>query len=313
MSNQPILVILAAGMGSRYGGLKQIEPIGPNNEIIMDYSLYDAYRAGFRRVIFIIKDEFKEEFDQAIGKRISKYFTVEYAFQEITDLPDNYSQPKERIKPWGTSHALLAARDLIDAPFCVINADDYYGSNAFEIVYNFLTNSENRPNNSKPQYIMVGYQLMKTLSKHGHVARGICEIDSNSKLIHIVERTKIIERDGQAYMTEDDTNWEELPTDSTVSMNFWGFDHSLIGYLKEQFPLFLDQALIDDPLKAEFLLPSSVAELISEDKVQVTVKTSSDQWHGVTYKEDKPKVEEEISKLVDKGIYSSPLWESIND
>ena len=212
MSKQPILVILAAGMGSRYGGLKQIEPIGPSGEIIMDYSLYDAYKAGFRRVIFIIKEEIEQEFDEIIGKRIAKYYSVQYAFQDINDLSDGYYNPEERIKPWGTSHALLAARDIIDAPFCVINADDYYGREAFQIVYDFLVEIEGKPTGSKPQYLMVGYKLMKTLSKYGHVARGICKVDSNNKLIHIVERSKIVERDNRAFMTEDDgLTWEELP------------------------------------------------------------------------------------------------------
>ncbi|HHT24205.1 MAG TPA: nucleotidyltransferase [Clostridiaceae bacterium] len=311
MSKQPILVILAAGMGSRYGGLKQIEPIGPGGEIIMDYSLYDAYQAGFRRVVFIIKKEIEQEFDKIIGKRIAKHYSVQYAFQDINDLPDGYNNPEERVKPWGTSHALLAARDIIDAPFCVINADDYYGREAFQIVYDFLVDISEKPAGSKPQYLMVGYQLMKTLSKYGHVARGICEVDLNNKLIHIVERTKIVERDNQAFMTEDDgQTWEELPRESTVSMNFWGFDLSLIDYLKAQFPTFLDQALTENPLKAEFLLPSSIAELIANDTVEVSVKTSHDQWHGVTYKEDKPQVEQEIQKLIDSGVYSSPLWEA---
>ncbi|NLJ70564.1 MAG: nucleotidyltransferase [Clostridiaceae bacterium] len=311
MSNQPILVILAAGMGSRYGGLKQIEPIGPNGEIIMDYSLYDAYQAGFRRVVFVIKKEFEQEFDEIIGKRISRYFSVQYAFQDINDLPYGYNNPEERVKPWGTSHALLAARDIIDAPFCVINADDYYGREAFQIVYDFLTEIEEKSAESKSQYLMVGYKLMKTLSKYGHVSRGICEVDLQDKLIHIVERKKIVERDNKAFMTEDDgQTWEEIPHQSTVSMNFWGFDISLIDYLKAQFPTFLDQALVENPLKAEFLLPTSIAELISAGTVEVVVKTSHDQWHGVTYKEDKPQVEQEIQKLIDSDVYSSPLWEA---
>ncbi|MGB4609521.1 MAG: sugar phosphate nucleotidyltransferase [Saccharofermentanales bacterium] len=311
MLKQPILVILAAGIGSRFGGLKQIEPVGPNGEIIIDYSLYDAYQAGFRRVVFIIKKEIEQEFDEIIGKRITQYYSVQYAFQDVNDLPAGYHNPQTREKPWGTSHALLAARDIIDAPFCVINADDYYGREAFKIVFDFLVKLEEKPVGSKPQYLMVGYELMKTLSKHGHVARGICEVDSQNKLIYIVERTKIVERDNRAFMTEDDgQTWEEIPRNSTASMNFWGFDVSLINYLKAQFPPFLDQALPENPLKAEFLLPTSIAELIIDDKVEVVVKTSPDQWHGVTYKEDKPQVEHEIRKLIDRGVYSSPLWEA---
>ncbi|HHU53442.1 MAG TPA: nucleotidyltransferase [Clostridiaceae bacterium] len=308
---QPILVILAAGMGSRYGGLKQIEPIGPNGEIIMDYSLYDAYMVGFRRVVFIIKKEIEQEFDEIIGNRTKQHYSVQYAFQDIDDLPDGYKNSQERVKPWGTAHALLAARNVIDAPFCVINADDYYGREAFKIVYDFFADIAEKPAGSKPRYLMVGYELMKTLSKHGHVSRGICEINSQQKLLHIVERTKIVERDNQAFMTEDDGHtWEVIPRESTVSMNFWGFDPSLIDYLKAQFPPFLDKALIENPLKAEFLLPTSVAKLIANDTVEVVVQTSSDQWHGVTYKEDKPQVEQEIRKLIDAGVYSSPLWEA---
>lgn len=312
MSKHPILVILAAGMGSRYGGLKQIDPVGPNGEIVIDYSLYDAYKAGFRRVVFIIKEEIEEEFKNIIGNRMQKYFDVEYAFQDLNDLPKGYNNPEERIKPWGTSHAILAARNLIDAPFCVINADDFYGESAFDIVYRYLVELNTKPEANKPQYLMVGYELMKTLSKHGHVARGICDINTGRKLTKIVERTKIIEQNNMAFFTEDEASWQQLSEDTTVSMNFWGFDPSLIKFLEQGFPTFLDQALEDNPLKSEYLLPNSVGELIDHDLVDVVVKISPDQWYGVTYSEDKPQVEAAIKELVENGFYNSPVWGSID-
>ena len=310
---QPILVILAAGMGSRYGGLKQMDPIGPNGELIIDYSLHDAYQAGFRRVVFIIKEEIEADFKEIIGNRMSDYFEVQYAYQNIHDLPEPFKNPEERIKPWGTSHALLAASDLIDAPFCVINADDFYGKQAYQIVYQELQKMIDQPAKKKPQYIMIGYQLMKTLSKFGHVARGICEVDSSGRLKHIVERTKIIEKDNLAFYTEDDETWHQLSDDTIVSMNFWGFDPSLIDFLKAEFPSFLEQAMVENPLKGEFLLPNSVGNLIDEDKADVLVKTSADQWYGVTYQKDKPQVEKEIVALIEAGKYNSPLWENMND
>ncbi|NLJ95094.1 MAG: nucleotidyltransferase [Clostridiaceae bacterium] len=310
---QPILVILAAGMGSRYGGLKQIDPIGPNGEIIMDFSLFDAYKAGFRRVIFIIKEEIETEFKEIIGNRISDYFEVQYAFQNVEDLPAPFKNPKDRIKPWGTSHALLSAADLIDAPFCVINADDFYGKKAYKIVYDELQNMITNPAKDKPEYVMIGYELMKTLSKHGHVARGICDVNSAGYLNHIVERTKIIEKDNLAFYTEDESTWHQLPEETVVSMNFWGFDTSLIDYLKAEFPKFLDNAMEENPLKAEFLLPNSVGNLIDASEVNVKVKTSPDQWYGVTYQEDKPQVEKEIASMIETGEYKSPLWGNMND
>lgn len=312
MSNQPILVILAAGMGSRYGGLKQIDPVGPSGEIVIDYSLYDAYQAGFRRVVFIIKKEIEEEFKEVIGNRIEKYYDVDYAFQDLHDLPEGYENPPERTKPWGTSHALLAARDFINAPFCVINADDFYGKAAFDKVYRFLVGLNNKNNRSKPQYLMVGYELMNTLSKHGHVSRGICEISAAGKLANIVERSKIIEENNLAFYTEDEASWIQLPEDTTVSMNFWGFDPSIINFIKADFPVFLDKALKENPLKSEYLLPDSVGKLIKDSKVDVVVQTSPDQWYGVTYPEDKPQVEAAIEQLVENELYSSPVWENIN-
>lgn len=312
MPKQAILVILAAGMGSRYGGLKQIDPVGPKGELVIDYSLYDAYQAGFRRVIFIIKKEIEEDFKDKIGKRMEDYFSVQYAYQSLDDLPSGYENPVGRSKPWGTSHALLAARDMIDSPFCVINADDYYGRKAFSLVHEELINMASQSHEEKPHYIMVGYDLMKTLSKYGHVARGICDVDRQGHLLNIVERTKIIEKNNLAFFTEDDQSWQQLSDETTVSMNFWGFDPSLIGFLKAGFPAFLDKALEENPLQAEYLLPTSVGDLIKAGQVAVKVLRSPDQWYGVTYQDDKPQVEAAIRQMVADGKYQSPLWENMN-
>ena len=307
MKNEPILVLLAAGMGSRYGGLKQIDPVGPNGEILMDYSLYDAREAGFKRVIFIIKKQDEEAFDEAIGNRIKKYFEVRYAYQDLDDLPEGYENPEGREKPWGTSHAVLAARDLIDAPFCVLNADDYYGREAFEMIYKVLTEYEEK---DTPEYTMIAYQLMKTLSDHGHVARGVCKVDDDGYLKEIVERTKIIKtEDGASFSEDDGETWEPLDPDSIVSMNFWGFGPSLIDFLKEGFPPFLDKALRENPMKAEYLLPTSVGNLMEAGKVVVKTMACPEKWYGVTYKQDKPVVVEAIQKMIDAGKYPSPLWE----
>ncbi len=310
MLKQPILVILAAGMGSRYGGLKQIEPVGPNGEVVIDYSLFDAQEAGFKRVIFIIKKEIEEDFKEVIGNRMQEHFDVQYAYQNINELPEGFQNPEDRIKPWGTAHALLAAKNLIDAPFCVINADDYYGKEAYQIVYQELLKMQEQAT-EKPQYVMIGYQLMKTLSKHGHVARGICEVNSQNHLTSIVERTKIIEKDHLAFFTEDEETWKQLPEATTVSMNFWGFDESLLDFLEKRFPAFLEKAMQENPLKAEYLLPNVIGELIKDQEIDVAVKTSHDQWYGVTYQEDKPQVQKAIQEMIEQGLYQSPLWENV--
>lgn len=310
MKKEPILVILAAGMGSRYGGLKQIDPLGPNGEVVIDYSLFDAYEAGFRRVVFIIKKEFEEDFKEVIGNKIEKHFEVQYAFQNIEDLPEGFRNPEDRVKPWGTGHALLAAKHMIDAPFCVINADDFYGKEAYRIVYQELLNMQ-ETDKETPEYLMIGYQLMKTLSKHGHVARGICDLNAQQHLTGIIERTKIIEKDHLAFFTEDEETWKQLPEDTTVSMNFWGFDVSVLDFMEERFPAFLEVAMQENPLKAEYLLPNIIGELIKEKKIEVAVKTSHDQWYGVTYKDDKPQVQKAIQNMIDEGVYQSPLWENI--
>ena len=299
---KPVLVIMAAGMGSRYGGLKQIDPVDPEGHIIMDFSLYDAKKAGFEEVIFIIKKENEKDFKETIGNRISKIMKVSYVFQELTNLPEGYRVPEGRVKPWGTGHAVLSCLGTLDAPFAVINADDYYGSHAFQMIYDFLTTHED---DEKYHYLMVGYILENTLTENGHVARGVCETDADGYLMGIQERTHIEKRpDGTTAYTEDEgATWTVIPEGSTVSMNMWGFSASLLKELKERFPAFLDEAMKTNPLKGEYFLPSVVSELLAEDKADVKVLKSLDKWYGVTYKEDKPVVVNAICKLKAEGKY----------
>ena len=305
---KPVLVIMAAGMGSRYGGLKQIDPIDKEGHIIMDFSIYDAKRAGFEKVVFIIKKENETDFKEAVGKRIEKVMDVAYVYQELTNIPDGFEIPKDRVKPWGTAHAVLSAIDEIDGPFAVINADDYYGQEAFRLIHDFLVNTKD---GEKYQYAMVGYLLKNTLTENGHVARGVCETDADGYLLGIQERTHIEKRpDGTTAYTEDDgATWTVIPKGSTVSMNMWGFSASLLKELKERFPAFLDEAMKTNPLKGEYFLPSVVSELLAEDKADVKVLKSLDKWYGVTYKEDKPVVVNAICKLKAEGKYPEKLWE----
>lgn len=304
--NKPVLVIMAAGMGSRYGGLKQIDPISDQGEIILDFSLYDAYMAGFEKVIFIIKRENEEDFRALVDERAGKHLQVEYAFQELTDLPAGYEVPEGRVKPWGTCHAVLSARHLIGGPFAVINADDYYGPGAFQTIYNYL---EAAADDDKYRYCMVGYQLPNTLTENGHVARGVCTVGDEGQLTDIVERTKIMRRDGVIQFTEDDgETWFDLAEDTTVSMNFWGFTASFVREMEARFPAFLDKALAENPMKGEYFLPGVVDQLIQEDKAVVRVLTSADKWYGVTYKEDKQSVVDALQAMKDKGLYPEKLW-----
>lgn len=301
---EPALVVMAAGMGSRFGGLKQIEPVGKNGEIIMDFSIFDARKAGFKKVICVIKKEMESDFKQIIGDRISKNVELVYAYQEIDDLPEGYKVPEGRAKPWGTGHAILACRDLIDGPFAVINADDYYGKNAFKLIYDFLINTED---DDYYRYAMVGYILENTLTDHGHVARGVCTTDENGYLKTIHERTRIEKRDGLIQYTEDGFHWVTLPDKSIVSMNLWGFTPSIMEELKAAFPAFLDEALKNNPEKAEFYIPEVVNNLIKSKKALVKVLESKDRWYGVTYREDKDKIVEAITKMQEEGIYPDNL------
>lgn len=305
MSN-PVLVIMAAGMGSRYGGLKQIDPVSDKGEIILDFSMYDAMKAGFTDVIFIIKKEHEEAFRNLMKKGAGRYLNIQYAFQELSDLPDGYSVPKGREKPWGTCHAVLSARNIIKGPFAVINADDYYGPGAFRQIYDFLADAKD---DEKYRYTMVGYRLSNTLTENGYVSRGVCDVDSFGNLSGIVERTKIKWQGDKVVFTEDEgESWKELAKDTTVSMNFWGFTKSMMNEMERRFPEFLDKALVENPLKSEYYLPTAVKSLIDDDKAVVKVLTSGDRWYGVTYKDDKPGVVAALQAMKDKGIYPEKLW-----
>lgn len=303
---KPVLVIMAAGMGSRYGGLKQIDPIDRQGHIIMDFSIYDAIRAGFKKVIFIIKKENEADFKASIGDRMEKQIEVEYVFQDLHNLPQGYEVPEGRVKPFGTGHAILSCIDCLDGPFAVINADDYYGREAYQMIYDYLSSHED---DDKYRYAMVGYVVENTLTENGHVARGVCVMDENHHLVEIHERTHIAKHEGKTQYTEDEgETWHVIPQGSTVSMNFWGFTESMLGELKERFPKFLEENLPKNPLKCEYFLPSVVDELISEGKASVEVLKSNDKWYGVTYKEDKPSVVKAIQGLKDRGLYPENLW-----
>ncbi len=308
MKKEPILVVMAAGMGSRYGGPKQIDPVGLHGEIIIDYSIFDAYKAGFRRVVCIIKKEIEADFKEIIGDRISKIMDVQYAYQRVDDLPVGYTVPEGREKPWGTGHALLSCRGMIDAPFAVINADDYYGSQAFQIMYDWLCQAQD---DDYYEYSMVGYLLENTLTDNGHVARGVCTV-KDGMLTDIHERTHIEKRDGGAAYTEDDgKTWHALPMDATVSMNLWGFTPGFMQELEKGFPPFLDKALPENPIKCEYFLPSAVDTLLQADKARVRVFRSPDRWYGMTYRSDKPIVQAAIRGFIDAGKYPEHLWEGL--
>lgn len=304
---EPVLVVMAAGMGSRYGGLKQIDPVDEQGHIIMDFSIYDAVKAGFKKVVFIIKKANEKDFREAIGDRLGRQIEVSYVFQELENLPKGFEVPEGRVKPWGTGHAILSCIDTVDAPFAVINADDYYGAHAFQVIYDYLTTHED---DSKYRYTMVGYKLENTLTDNGHVARGVCVTDDSNYLTGINERTHIEKRDGGAAYTEDEgETWTTIPEGSTVSMNMWGFTPSVLGELRDRFTGFLKENLEGNPMKCEYFLPTVVGELLAEDKATVEVLKSPDKWYGVTYKEDKPVVVAAIRQLKDKGLYPERLWE----
>jgi dTDP-glucose pyrophosphorylase len=305
LMEKPILVIMAAGMGSRYKGLKQIDPVGLNGEIIMDFSIYDAMKAGFEKVVFIIKEELEANFREAIGNRISRFMEVEYAYQNLDDLPPGYSVPEGRIKPWGTGHAVLSCRNIVKSPFVVINADDFYGKKAYELIYNYLVNTQD---DDKYRCSMVGYTLENAMTEHGHVARGICTLNEDGYLKDINERTHIEKRKGKLKYTEDGKNWTELPAGSIASMNFWGFTPGFMRELEEKFPTFLDQILKDNPLKGEYFLPSVVDSLLKEEKATVKVLHTRDKWYGVTYREDKPSVVAALQHMQESGMYPKKLW-----
>ncbi|HPN84801.1 MAG TPA: sugar phosphate nucleotidyltransferase [Victivallales bacterium] len=292
------LLVLAAGIGSRYGGLKQIDPVGPSGEIIIDYSIYDAIKAGFEKVVFVIRKDIEKDFKECIGARVEKKIKTEYVFQELNSLPNGFSAPKERIKPWGTGHAILAAKNVINEPFAVINADDFYGRHG----YNLLSEEFSRKNRDDvAEYYMVGFRLGNTLSEFGHVARGVCNTDKKGKLKEVVERTKIVKTSSGAKFTDENGNEVSLSGEEIVSMNMWGFSTSIFDHLEELFIKFLKKNMND--LKAEFFIPSAVSELILSGKASVKVLQSKDQWFGVTYREDKPVVVDNIRKMIDSKLY----------
>ena len=308
MSKKPVLVVMAAGMGSRYGGLKQIDPVGSCGEAILDYSVYDAHEAGFETVVIIIKEAIKKDFMETVGARLAKApVEIRYAYQELDKLPDGFTVPEGRTKPWGTSHAVLCAKEAIDgAPFAVINADDYYGKSAFKTIYDHLATAED---GEKFNYCMVGYEVGKTVTENGSVARGVCETDENGYLTGVVERTQIEKYEGGIHFTEDGgKTYTELTDDTIVSMNMWGFTPSFLTAIEEGFAAFLNKALVENPLKGEYFLPFVVQNLLSEDKATVRVLTSADKWYGVTYAADKPVVVAALQEKTREGLYPDGLW-----
>ena len=298
---RPTSLILAAGMGSRFGGLKQVEPIGPSGEAIIDYSIYDAISAGFGKVVFVIRESFADAFKDKFDSLLKGKIDVEYVYQELDMLPEGFTLPEGREKPWGTAHAILVAKDVINEPFCAINADDFYGKAAYKIMAKFLTSSE-----KNTEYSMVGYHLNKTLSEFGSVSRGICNVDENKNLNKIVETLTILIKDDKVISVEEDGSETILTGEESVSMNIWGFKPSLFGTIENKFVDFLNTE-IDKP-KSEMLIPSLVFEMINEQKATVKVLEADSPWFGVTYKEDKPFVVEKINKLIEEGEYPKNLW-----
>ncbi len=298
---KPTLLILAAGMGSRFGGLKQVEPIGPSGEAIIDYSIYDAISAGFGKVVFVIRESFADAFKDKFDSLLKGKIDVEYVYQELDMLPEGFTLPEGREKPWGTAHAILVAKDVINEPFCAINADDFYGKAAYKIMAKFLTSSE-----KNTEYSMVGYHLNKTLSEFGSVSRGICNVDENKNLNKIVETLTILIKDDKVISVEEDGSETILTGEESVSMNIWGFKPSLFETIENKFVDFLNTE-IDKP-KSEMLIPSLVFEMINEQKATVKVLEADSPWFGVTYKEDKPFVVEKINKLIKEGEYPKNLW-----
>ena len=299
---KPVLLIMAAGLGSRYGGLKQMDPIDPEGHLIIDYSLYDAMQAGFEEVVFIIKEENLALFKERIGDRVADQMKVHYAFQKMDDLPAPYTVPEGRVKPWGTGQAVLCAKDIVgDRSFAVINADDFYGRTAYQQIFDYLCRAEDT---DKYHYAMVGFEVGKTVTDNGSVARGVCKTDENNFLTEIIERTNIEKRPfGAAFSEDGGQTWTDLTADTPVSMNIWGFTSSLMRELDAKFPVFLEKTMKENPMKGEFFLPFAVDDLLTEGKADVKVLRTADQWYGVTYMEDKPIVTAGIQKMKDEGIY----------
>ena len=310
MAKKPVLVVMAAGLGSRYGGLKQIDPVGPCGEVILDYSLCDACEAGFETAVIIIKEAIREDFMETVGKRLKNCpMEIRYAYQEQDKLlPAGMKVPEERgSKPWGTSHAVLCAKEEIgDVPFVVLNADDYYGKSAFKVIFDYMSRAED---GEKYDFAMVGYHLCNTVSEHGSVARGICQRDEDHNLTAIVERLRIETYEGGIHFTEDGETWTDLDPQGLVSMNMFGFTPAFLRELEVKFPVFLEEELPENPAKKEFLLPMTVGELLKEGKANVKVLSSADRWYGVTYAADKQAVVEVLKNKAEQGLYPKDgLW-----
>ena len=297
---RPVLLVLAAGMGSRYGGTKQLDPVGPGGQLIIDYSIYDARRAGFEKVVFIIRKEHAAAFHAAIGDRLSRLMEVAYAFQSLDDLPAGFAVPAGRTKPFGTGQAVLSARRLVRGPFAVINADDYYGPEAFREVYNYLSA---HPDGEKYQYCMVGYQVKNTVTASGSVSRGVCEVGPDGMLQSVTERTQIVQGPDGVIRYADGGGWVALAPDTLVSMGIWGLGVSFMQEAEARFAPFLAANLPGSPLKCEYFLPTVISDLITEGKAQVRMLRSRDKWYGVTYREDKPAVAAAMARLTAAGVY----------
>jgi len=307
---RPTLVIMAAGMGSRYGGLKQMDPVDDYGNTLLDFSIYDARRAGFTSVVFIIKENFAKEFKAQIGQRIEKIMDVSYVYQELDRLPDGFKVPSGRKKPWGTAHAIMCCEGVIKGPFAVINADDFYGQEAFKEISEFLSNNDE--SDEIAHYAMVGYLLKNTVTDNGYVSRGVCQVNEEQQLISVTEYMQIEKHNGRIFYTLDQGKcYQGLEEDTIVSMNLWGFGYGILKETKEQFQNFLKTKVKEEPLKSEFFLPSVVSHMIEEDKADVKVLKSHDTWYGITYKEDKQQVVMAIKGMREKGIYPQDLMEAI--
>lgn len=300
---EPVLVIMAAGMGSRFGGAKQITPVDEQGHILIDFSLFDAYRAGFRELVFIIKEESRVTFEESIGKRMEQFFRVRYVYQDIQRLPKGFSVPEGRVKPWGTGHAVACCKGVVDGPFAVINADDYYGPSAFAAVYDFLKN-----NQDESQYAMVGYRVSNTLTENGSVSRGVCRV-VDGRLADVTERTYIVPQgDGAAYSEDGGVTFTALDKDALVSMNLWGFTGAFIEQIWARFPAFLEENLEKNPLKCEYYLPFVVNEQLKDGSAQVLMLPCEEKWYGVTYREDLARVQKAVAEMKEKGLYTKNIW-----
>ena len=300
---KPSIVILAAGIGSRYGSLKQIDQVGPSGETIIDYSVFDALRAGFGDVIFVIRKSIEEEFKEALLKRWERRAAVDYVFQELEDVPAGFQVPPDRTKPWGTSHAVLAAEKKIGGPFAVINADDFYGAGAFKVMADFLLKTRSDEN----AYSLVGYELSSTMSEHGSVARGVCQADDRGMLVDIVERVHVEKMPSGIFFKDDQGRLVAFQGDEIVSMNFWGFTPTFFDFIKRAFENFLRENLKNP--KAEIFIPLVINGLVKDGRVTVKILETNEKWFGVTYQEDKPRVKAELAKLIAAGVYPKKLWE----